>query len=332
MPMSRRTTVASVELFDFGPLTNTFKEEVLAGLGQHPKSVPCKFFYDAEGSQLFDRICGLEEYYPTRTELAIMEADVDEMVERLGPGCLLVEYGSGSSLKTRLLLDRMEEPAGYVPIDISRDHLAESVSRLSERYPNVEILPVCADYTGRFDLPAPVRAPARVSIYFPGSTIGNFHPHEAVDFLKKMKAVCGSGGALLIGVDLQKDVDVLEAAYNDSDGVTADFNKNLLRRMNRELGSTFDLEAFRHEAVYNADEGRIEMYLVSLFEQRVQVDGQCIDFHAGERMSTEYSYKYTLDGFSALAAAGGFRVRESWTDADRMFSVQYLETEGDGTS
>lgn len=302
-----------------------FLADALAGLSVRPKFLPCKYFYDAHGSRLFDEITGLVEYYPTRTELGIMELYVEEMVECFGPRCLLVEYGSGSSLKTRVLLEHMVEPAGYVPIDISTEHLADSVRTLKATYPHLDIRPISADYTTTFVLPNEGFGAARVVVYFPGSTIGNFRPAAAREFLARMASVAGASGGLLIGVDLHKDASVLEAAYNDTRGVTAAFNKNLLRRMNRELGTSFDLDAFGHEAVYNRREGRIEMYLVSKKEQAVGLDGHRIRFDAGERIHTEYSYKYTLDRFADLAASAGLKVRKVWVDADGLFSVQYLD-------
>lgn len=316
-----------VDLVDQSPEIETYREEVLSGLGRRPKTLPCKHLYDAHGSRLFDQICELEEYYPTRTELRIMQKNVGEMVECLGPRCLLVEYGSGSSIKTRILLDHMLDPAAYVPIDISREHLADSAARLREAYPNLEIVPFCADYTATFDLPDPAVEYERAIVYFPGSTIGNFDPSEARRFLRRMASVAGPGGALLIGVDLRKDRSILEAAYDDARGVTAAFNKNLLTRINRELGGAFDLDAFEHEAIYNVEEGRVEMYLVSLIDQHVRVDGELVGFERGERICTEHSYKYTLTGFADLALAGGFRVKRVWTDPENYFSVQYCVVE-----
>ena len=311
-------------LIDLEPPTDTFSDEVVAGLTAEPKSIPSKFFYDARGSELFDAICELDEYYLTRTELAIMEAHVDEMADRLGPRALLVEYGSGSSMKTRILLAHMREAAGYVPIDISREHLMASAADLQREFPSIEVLPVCADYTDRIQLPKPSEDAKRVAVYFPGSTIGNFHPHEAEAFLVRIHRVAGSGGALLIGVDLEKDPDVLHAAYNDARGVTAAFNKNLLERMNREIGGTFRLDAFEHEAVYNARQSRIEMYLVSLEDQAVDVAGETIQFEKGEKINTEYSYKYSLPAFYELASRAEFEVESVWTDDKQYFSVQYL--------
>ena len=317
-------TDSAPPLLDLEPPTDTFSEEVLAGLTADPKSIPSKFFYDARGSELFDEICELDEYYLTRTELSIMEAHVDEMADRLGPRALLVEYGSGSSMKTRILLAHMRRPAGYVPIDISREHLMASATDLQREFPSIEVLPVCADYTDKIRLPKPSEDPNRVAVYFPGSTIGNFHPYEAEAFLGRIHRVAGAGGALLIGVDLEKDTDVLHAAYNDARGVTAAFNKNLLERINREIGGTFRLDAFEHEAVYNERTSRIEMYLVSQEDQTADVAGETFPFVKGEKINTEYSYKYSLPAFHALASRAGFEVGSVWMDERHYFSIQYL--------
>ena len=305
--------------------TATFLDEVEAGLRQPQKAIPSKFFYDRRGSALFDRITALDQYYPTRTETAIMERHVGAMARRVGREALLVEYGSGSSTKTRILLDHLRL-AAYVPIDISCEHLLRTSEKLAEAYPDLDVRPVCADYTSAFALPD-VQA-RRTVVYFPGSTIGNFKPEEAEAFLRRIADVCGRGGGLLIGVDLKKDRATLEAAYDDGEGVTALFNLNLLRRINRELGADFDLDAFAHRAFYNADEGRIEMHLVSLKDQRVRLNGTSVAFEEGETIHTENSYKYSLGGFARLAARAGFAVEAVWTDADDRFSVQYLEVEG----
>lgn len=307
---------------DYPPDTSSFLDEAIDGLTQTPKTLPCKFFYDERGSALFDQICELDEYYPTRTEMGIMQANAPAMSALLGSHCRLVEYGSGSSLKTRVLLDNARRLAAYVPVDISREHLHRTASGLERAYPHIPILPVCADYTQDFDLPTS-RA-ARTVVYFPGSTIGNFPPPQAREFLARIAQVCGPGGGLLIGVDLKKSAAVLEPAYNDQGGVTAAFNLNLLVRMNRELGAGFDLTQFAHHAFYNARLGRIEMHLVSLQAQTVIVGGQRIAFGAGERIHTESSYKYALDEFAVLAESAGFVVRQAWTDAEPLFSVQYL--------
>ena len=313
----------TIPLLDLCPDTSSLREEVLAGLQQSPKSLPSKFFYDERGSKLFDAICELDEYYPTRTEKALMDAHIGDITDALGPGVRLVEYGSGSSDKTRILLDHLTDPAGYVPIDISREHLVQAAEALAADYPGLPVLPVCADYTASFDLPAPELPMARTVIYYPGSTIGNFERDEARAFLEHIAGLIAPSGGLLIGVDLQKDPGVLRAAYNDAEGVTAAFNKNVLRRINRELGANFDLGRFRHQAIYNEDEGRIEMHLVSEAAQRVTIDGVEIPFAEGERIVTEYSYKYTLEGFGELADAAGLCVERVWTDARAYFSVQY---------
>ena len=315
---------AAPALRGFGPDTVQFRDEVWAGLSLAQKTLPCKYFYDARGSALFEAICELPEYYPTRTELSIMEAHAPAMAERLGARCLLVEYGSGSSRKTRLLLDRLHDASGYVPIDISRTALANSARDLAAAYPALEVLPVCADYTEPFELPHPHVAPERRGVYFPGSTIGNFTPPQAQRFLARMARVAGPRGALLVGVDLKKDRATLERAYDDAAGVTAAFNRNLLVRINRELGGSFALDRFRHHARWDAAAGRVEMHLVSTEQQKVRVAGRPFWFDAGETIHTENSYKYDLANFAALAAGVGLAVREVWTDPAARFSVQYL--------
>lgn len=301
-----------------------FLEEALAGLRQAQKTLPCKYFYDQRGSQLFDRICELPEYYPTRTEAGIMADNIAAMASVFGEDCLLIEYGSGSSTKTRILLDHLPHLAGYVPMDISREHLHQTAESLASAYPNIDILPLCADYTAPFELPETDRPVRSRVVYFPGSTIGNFHRPEAAAFLGRIAEVCGPGGALLVGVDLRKSAAVLEPAYNDSLGVTAEFNLNLLRRMNRELGADFEVAHFAHAAWYDEAIGRIEMHLVSLRAQTVRLGGEAVRFAEGETLWTECSYKYSLPEFALLAATAGFGVREVWTDRDRKFSVQYL--------
>ena len=315
---------APVALHDFGPDVSQFRDEVWAGLSHPQKTLPCKYFYDERGSALFESICELPEYYPTRTELSIMERYAPAMASLLGKRCLLVEYGSGSSRKTRLLLDRLHDAAGYVPIDISRQALAESAHALAASYPSIEVLPVCADYTEPFELPRSRVAPARCGVYFPGSTIGNFTPPQAQRFLARMARVAGPHGALLIGIDLKKDRATLERAYDDAAGVTAAFNQNLLVRINRELGGNIDLARFRHHARYDESAGRVEMHLESSVAQTARVAGRPFWFAAGETIHTENSYKYDLANFAALAAGVGLAVREVWTDERRRFSVQYL--------
>jgi dimethylhistidine N-methyltransferase len=311
-----------VRLLDCHPAPADLRQEVLEGLRRPVKELPSKLFYDEHGSRLFDCICKLEEYYPTRTESMIMSDNGADMADAIGGGRLVIEYGSGSSEKTRLLLDCLEDPVAYVPIDISRDHLLMSARRLSDSYPNLQVLPVCADYEQPFEIPAPSRRPEGRLAYFPGSTIGNFHPYEARQLLSRMAGHAGSNGRLLLGVDTKKDPEVLNRAYNDSEGVTAEFNKNILRRINRELGAEFDTSAFEHFAYYNHAAGRVEMHLVSLTQQTVDVDGVEIEFLKGESIWTESSYKFTVDEFAHMASAVGLVLDSVWTDDEDMFSVQ----------
>lgn len=311
-------------LTDHAPNASRFRREVLRGLGADPKSVPPKYLYDQRGSQLFDEICELDEYYPTRTELAIMRRHIAEMSAHVGPRVCLIEYGSGSSLKIRLLLDHLEEPAAYVPIDISRDHLVEAADLLAVDYPDLAILPVCADFMEPFELPDGMDGEARKIVYFPGSTIGNLHPPQAARLLRSIADLCEPDGGLLIGVDLKKDPRTLEAAYNDRRGVTARFNLNLLHHVNRVLDADFDPSAFRHHAFYNAEIGRVEMHLFSRRRQRVRIADRVFDFEEDESIHTENSYKYSPEEFAALAARAGLGVRKCWTDPQRLFSVQFL--------
>lgn len=303
----------------------TFYEDVVSGLLARQKTLPCKYFYDAVGSELFERICDLPEYYLTRTERAIMMTHAPAMADALGEECVLIEYGSGSSVKTEVLLGALCAPHAYVPIDISYDALQSAAERIRSEYPSLHVLPVWADYTRDVELPLSVRHRRGRSVYFPGSTIGNFHPPSALAFLQGVADVAGPGGALLIGVDLRKDPHVLERAYNDAAGVTEAFNKRVLARINEELGADFNLDQFKHVGVYNPHAGRIEMHLLSLCDQRVRIaERETILFTAGETIRTEVSYKYTLDGFAGLAWGAGFTVEHVWTDPDQWFSVQLL--------
>jgi dimethylhistidine N-methyltransferase len=322
-------TGASLVLRDHAAARRAFEPfaaEVLAGLREKPKRIASKFLYDARGSALFDQICELPEYYPTRTETRILEARGEDIAACIGEEALLVEFGSGSSLKTRLLLDQLPSLAAYVPVDISRTHLMMAAQGIAAAYPHLEVLPVCADFTQPFSLPTPRRPAAKTVVFFPGSTIGNFHPPQAVELLQVMRDVAGPGGGLVIGADLVKDVNVLLRAYDDSAGVTAAFNRNLLRRFNSELGTDFEVEAFRHRAVWNGWASRIEMHLVSLREQVVQLAGEQVAFAEGEAIVTEHCHKYTLAGFARLAALGGWQIREQWLDDRGYFSVNYAET------
>ena len=309
---------------DLRPDPGSFLDEVLAGLTLPQKALPPKYFYDEPGCALFEAICELPEYYPTRTETAMMHAHAQDMARRLGPDCALIEYGSGSSRKTRILIDALA-PVAYLPIDIAAEQLRVSAAGLARSFPGVAVVAVCADYSRRFDIPAlnGIDARRRV-IYFPGSTIGNFTRPEAASFLENAQEVAGPGGGMLIGVDLKKDPARLRAAYNDAQGVTARFNLNLLARINRELGANFDLAAFRHEAFYNAGPGRIEMHLVSEREQQVSVRGRAIRFRSGETIHTENSYKYSVPEFQDLARAAGFAPAECWVDSERLFAIHYL--------
>ena len=302
----------------------TFRADVLRGLRATPKELPCKYFYDEAGSRLFEQICELDEYYLTRTELALMHQHAVEMADLLGRDCLLIEYGSGSSTKTRLLLDHLRNPAAYVPVDLAREHLEQSAQALAAEYPRLNILPLYADFTRPLPLPPNGKPVARRVVYFPGSTIGNFTPEQTVALLRQTAQLCGSGGALLLGADLQKDPTVLHAAYNDRQGVTAAFNLNLLVRITRELGADFSVDHFWHHALYSPVEGRMEIYLISQRDQWAHVAGERFFFAEGEPICTEYSYKYTLAALGRLATAGGFQVGRVWTDERRYFAVLYL--------
>lgn len=312
------------------PDLDAFRHDVLRGLASSPRCIPSKYFYDERGSRLFDEITRTEEYYPTRTEQAIMDAHGSEMAEAIGPRAILIEYGSGSSRKTRTLLDALDPGAhperglvAYVPIDISSDHLLRTAETLRNAYPELLVAPVAADYTSDFELPP--LPPARRVVYFPGSTIGNFSRGQATAFLFHAAETARPGGGLLIGIDLVKDRATLEAAYDDAAGVTARFNLNLLHRINRELGGTFDPDGFRHLAEWNEDERRIETYLVSLRAQTAEVAGVAFRFAEGERIHTENSHKYTVEGFAGEAAEAGFTLRRAWTDPRDWFAVLYFE-------
>jgi dimethylhistidine N-methyltransferase len=300
-----------------------FASDMLAALKQKPRSIAPKYFYDQEGSRLFDQICELPEYYPTRTELSILRERAPEIASHMGAHAELVEFGAGSLTKVRLLLDAMQTPSRYVPIDISGEHLAGAARALKADYPTLQVLPVVADYTQPFKLPASNLAMGQRVGFFPGSTVGNFTPAEAVDFFS-MAAKVLHGGALLVGADLIKDPGVLHAAYSDAKGVTAAFNLNLLARANRELGADFDLKQWAHSAFYNAPLQRIEMHLMSCARQSVRINGQIFSFEEGETLHTENSYKFTIDSLRALAVLGGFTPGPVWTDAEKRFSLHWL--------
>lgn len=311
-------------LHDLEPSLDEFQTAVYAGLSQKNKTLPCKFFYDSEGSRLFESICEQPEYYPTRTECALLQQHAGDIARHLGPQARLIEFGSGAGYKIRLLLRAMQQPAAYIPVDISRAHLLAAASELSRDFPQLSIVPVCADYTEAFDLPT-LQQTARSQVgFFPGSTIGNFTPLEARLFLSGTRHLLGAQAYMLIGVDLRKDSAVLEAAYNDTAGVTAAFNLNLLRRINRELGGRFDLADFAHRAVWNADLSRIEMHLVSLRRQTVQIGARRFNFSGGETIHTENSYKYSVRQFQQLADEAGYTALACWTDSEARFSVHLL--------
>lgn len=311
-------------VLDLHPQQSRFLDAVITGLSQSPKRLPTAFLYDEQGSHLFDRICELDEYYPTRTEMRIMDAHLPEMAKVLGPSITVIEYGSGSGIKTKRLLEALDHPTAYVPVEISREHLMMSAKELAKRFPNIEVLPVCADFTQPFDVPSPQHASSRRVIYFPGSTIGNFTPSLARTLLEQMADEVGAGGGVLLGVDLIKDEDVLRRAYNDQKGVTAEFNLNLLRRINRELEANFNLSTFEHTAYYDRRRHAVEMRLVSTTDQTIEISTKQFQIRAGEWIHTEDSHKYSLDGFQELARSAGLDVQQVWTDEQKLFSVQYL--------
>jgi dimethylhistidine N-methyltransferase len=316
------------EYHDLEPVAGSFLDDVLTGLAAPQKALPPKYFYDERGSQLFEAICELPEYYPTRTELAMLESTAREMAVHVGPRAAVVEYGSGSGRKTSLLL-RAVRPAVYVAIDIAGAQLRETVSGLAAAFPDVRVAALCADYTQSAHI-AKLEAIAagRRTVYFPGSTIGNLTVPEALAFLRNARAVAGRGGGMVVGVDLKKDPALLHAAYNDARGVTAAFNLNVLHRINRELGADFDVASFEHRAHYAADAGRIEMHLVSLRAQRVSVAGHVFAFAAGETIHTENSYKYSVEEFQTLAREAGFDAAHCWVDPHHLFSIHYLRVPG----
>ena len=300
-----------------------FRSGLMAGLSQAPKSIACRFLYDAAGSALFDRICETPEYYLTRTEIGILRHCAGEIARLAGPDCQLIELGSGSSLKVRILLDAMERPGAYVAIDISRDHMRIATADLARAYPGLRTIAVCADYTGAVALPV---LPGRRIGFFPGSTIGNLTPEEARILLSLWATELGPDAALIVGVDLKKSPAELDAAYNDAAGVTAAFTKNILTRANRELGTNFVTGGFAHEASYVPKRGCVEIYLRSLVAQKINFSGQMFEFAAGERIHVENSFKYGIEEFQALAADAGFAPSAVWTDEAGRFSVHYLTT------
>jgi dimethylhistidine N-methyltransferase len=322
LPSGATASAASLRAEEAGG-SDEFADAVLSGLGRRPRSIPCRFFYDAKGSELFEEITALDEYYPTRTETALLEAHGEEIAALAGSGRILVEFGSGSSRKTSLLLGALGEVPVYIPIDIAAESLREAAEWLSGQHDGLTILPVIADFTATRVLPPIVRGQKRLG-FFSGSTIGNLTHAEARAFLNNAAQLLGPGSAFLVGVDLKKDISVLLPAYDDGEGVTAAFNLNLLTRINRELGGTFDLTRFAHEAIYNEVAGRVEIYLRSLAEQIVRVKNRAFAFAEGERIHTENSHKYTVAEFQSLASASGWRPVKAWTDAADLFSLHLL--------
>ncbi|MDB5600267.1 MAG: methyltransferase [Xanthobacteraceae bacterium] len=297
--------------------------DVIAGLSAHPKQLPPKYFYDAAGSELFEQITQQPEYYPTRSELEILDAHAGDIAKLIPEGAALIEFGSGSTRKARLLLRELRTLGAYVPVDISGEYLHQETAALRQDFPQLNVVPVEADFTKPFSLPESIAALPRAG-FFPGSTLGNFEPHEASAFLRHAGEMVGANGVLILGVDLVKAPELLHAAYNDAAGVTAQFNRNLLVRLNRELGADFDLSAFAHHAFYNAHKSRIEMHLVSARRQRVRIDGASFQFRAGETIHTECSYKYSVDSLRCLARGTGWDPLDVWTDAAGYFSVHAL--------
>ena len=321
--MVERATLAGFR--DYAPEADDFAADVLAGLSAPRKTLPCKYLYDRRGSRLFEDICELDEYYPTRTEMKILADNAREIAMLMGVRCHVVEFGSGASKKIRLILAALRTPAAYTAVDISKDMLLESSAALARDFPRLPVIAVCADYTEPFDAPTPPGGAEGKRVgFFPGSTIGNFTPEEAAEFLGNAARLLRSGGGLMIGVDLKKDRGTLERAYDDAKGVSAAFNLNLLFRINRELGGTFDLAQFAHRAFYNPEAGRMEMHLMSRRPQIVRVRGQAFRFATGETIHTENSYKYSVAEFQALSGRNGFVPERVWTDARNLFSVHYL--------
>src|ERR1700704_6107364 len=306
----------------FDEQTSAFAGEVIGDLSQHPKRLSPKYFYDATGSELFEQITLLPEYYPTRTELSILRDRGNAISAIVPKGAALVEFGAGATTKVRLLLNQCAFGA-YVPVDISGDFLKAQADVLRKDFPGLGVYPVAADITAPFALPDAIGAMPKVG-FFPGSTLGNFEPHEACGFLRSARDILGQGAQMVIGVDLEKDERVLYDAYNDAAGVTARFNLNVLVRINQELGGNFDLKAFTHRAIYNRERHRIEMHLISRKAQTVRIMGRSFSFRSGESIHTESSYKYSVDRFAALARGSGWKPTASWTDAGGMFSVHAL--------
>jgi dimethylhistidine N-methyltransferase len=312
---------------DVKPISNNnILKEVLVGLSKSQKTIPPKFLYDDKGSEIFEEICELPEYYPTRAETEILQQNATSIASMIGEGALIIEPGSGSGEKIRYLLPELQKPSGYVPIEISRGALLNMTSEIHEEFPELKVYPVCADFTQHIELPLTVDSKSgKKVIFFPGSTIGNLVPAEAIQFLKKFSKMMGDDGGLLIGVDLKKEKEIFHLAYDDPKGVTASFNLNLLERLNREVGASFDINSFHHEAFYNEELGRVEMHLKSKIPQLVRVNQTVFRFKEGETIHTENSYKYSVEDFTELCAKAQLRLEKIWKDSNNLFCVYYFE-------
>lgn len=306
------------------PIQQEFFEDVIEGLSKYPKSLPSKYFYDESGSRLFEEICALEEYYLTRMEVALLQSIRGQLASLIGPNAAIIEPGAGAGIKIQILLETLHAPALYAPLDISEDFLIESSQRMQQRFPRLRILPISGDFTQPRDWPRMANTDRRI-VFFPGSTLGNFAAPEAVSFLKNMRTLCGNRGAMILGVDMVKEVEILEAAYNDKNGVTAAFNKNLLLRINHELGGDFNPERFAHKAFFNPRDSRIEMHLESRIEHHVKIGGRAFLIRQSERIHTENSHKFTLESIHALTQQAGFGCRTHWMDDKKYFSIHFLE-------
>jgi L-histidine N-alpha-methyltransferase len=310
----------------YNRIDNDFLKDVVEGLSKHPKTLKPKYFYDNRGAQLFTEICTTPEYYPTRTEIKILNQNAEDIASQIGDNTALIEYGSGALEKIKILLDFLNEPVGLIPVDISEDQLFESAKNLENLYPDLEILPVAADFTKPIPIPGFSHPPKKHVAFFPGSTIGNFEPDLAIQFLEGVTKTIGLDGLLLIGFDLKKDIETLLAAYDDQRGITSSFNKNLLSRINDELDGNFNLDTFEHVARYNENKGRIEMHLKSTTEQTVSINKELFEFLEGETIHTENCYKFTKESFTAMSSKAGLYPVKTWTDDQNLFAVMLLRT------
>jgi dimethylhistidine N-methyltransferase len=320
--MGKVISKAAISFHDFAPEQDSFLEEVVEGLSKQPKKISPKFLYDKRGSELFDEICTQPEYYPTQTEVGILQKHADDIAKHIEPGCVIVDLGSGTSEKARFLFDALK-PVGYMGVDISKDFLLDATQKLAEEYPWLDVHAVCTDFSQQLELPEHFNGNQKLA-FFPGSSIGNFEPEAALLLLKRIAAAIGEGGKLLIGVDVKKDKEILDAAYNDDAGITGEFNLNLLQRMQDELQAEVDVDSFSHHAFYNDKRGRVEMHLVSDCDQTIEIDGDEFSFSKDESIHTENSHKYNINEFNELAKKASFEVERVWTDNAQLFSVQLL--------